>query len=426
MSLQHRPLRSSLASIAITGAAALATVLAGAPAMADDATVADPADSTQAPEPEATTPTEETPEATPPADETPADPEVTPETPGDETETPATPEATDESAETGDDTSTDDARTERLKAAAAEGEVVADFGYKKFRVGVQVADGSFVPEGGTAGSTFKITITDDDGGSRVINCTTDGSPFEEENEDGFSLCPGESGVIEVPGGLPLGLARSVEITDSIPIPIFTYTLGPGETATIVQTSAVEGLEPSADQAVLNPCVTGEESTNCDDESATADVTFENEGTPPDAVDDSATTDEGEAVDVDLLANDDPSIAPITDLTIDDAANGTVALDEDGVARYTPDADFSGTDTFTYALSTQNGTDTATVTIKVEADAIAPVADKTDDVNAADVSSALPNTGGPDLSLLGIGALLMTVGGWVTLRSRRRVGALDRG
>ena len=423
MSLQNRPLRSSLTSIAITGAAALATVLAGAPAMADDAVV-DPTDSTQTPESEEPAaepePTEATPapEATDGAEESTPDEETAPVDESDD----AT--ADDESA----DAPAQEPREKRLAAAAADGEVVADFGYKKFRVGVQVADGSFVPEGGTVGSTFTITISDGEGGSREIECTTEdvlGDP--DTNPDGFSICPGENGLIELPPELPLGLARSVEITDSIPIPVYTYMLEPGETATIVQTSSVPGLEVSADTAVLSPCVTGEESDNCGDDIATADVRFDDEGTPPDAVDDSATTDEGDAVDIDLLANDDPSIAPITGVTLDSQVqNGTVEIDDAGVATYTPDADFSGTETFTYALSTQNGSDAATVTVEVEADAVAPVADEVDPPKIADVSSALPNTGGPDLSLAGYGALLLAGGGWLTLRSRRRVGTADRG
>ncbi|MGJ9422551.1 Ig-like domain-containing protein [Aeromicrobium sp. CF3.5] len=430
MSLQHRPLRSSITSIAITGAAALATVLAGSPAMADDATVADPIDTTQAPEEQ--TPATEAPAVDAPAED-PADTEVT-----DEVAEPTDPSAAPEDAAAEDEATAEesieapagDARAERMAAEqrAAGGEIVTDFGYRKFRVGVQVADGSFVPEGGTIGSTFEITFTGGEGGTEVITCTTEPRFFDEgaDNPDAESVCPGDSD-----SGFPFpgSQARSVDISDGDENDIQTYFLEPGETATIVQTGAVEGLEASADTAVLSPCETGEESETCGDIFATADVIFDNEGTPPVAVDDSATTDEGEAVDIDLLANDDPSITPITGVEIDDdASNGTVTIDDDGVARYTPDADFSGTDTFAYTLTTQNGSDTATVTVQVEADeVIAPVAEEVDEPReAAAVSSALPNTGGPDLSLLGYGALLLTGGGWLTLRSRRRVGAADRG
>jgi hypothetical protein len=45
--------------------------------------------------------------------------------------------------------------------------------------------------------------------------------------------------------------------------------------------------------------------------------------------------------------------------------GAVSLDADGSFVYTPDADFTGTDTFTYTVSDHNGGfDTATVTVTV--------------------------------------------------------------
>ena len=431
MSVHHRPLRSSLATVAIAGAATLATVFASTPAMADDLAPTEGAETTDG------------------ADETPAGADdVTPE--------PA-PEATDESAdgqdagddgaadgssddETAGDTGSDDTQPELapeaaadekntvvapLKAAAeAADEIVADFGYEKFRVGVQVADGSFVPEGGTLGSTFEITITGGEGGPRSFDCTT---TIPSDDDQGTSFC---AGAITIPTDPSVNLARSVTIEDGGVGGPGDFQLDSGETATIVQTGAVEGLEPSTDTAVLAPCSEAPDPapSTCDSPLPnSANVLFENVGTPPDAVDDSATTDQGEPVDIDLLANDDPSIAPITGVTLDsEVAHGTVDIDDAGVATYTPDADFSGTETFTYALSTQNGSDAATVTVEVAADEVAPAADEvTPTPAAAPVSSALPDTGGPDASLLGYAALLLAGGGWMTARARRRPSA-DRG
>jgi hypothetical protein len=47
-----------------------------------------------------------------------------------------------------------------------------------------------------------------------------------------------------------------------------------------------------------------------------------------------------------------------------AAHGTAAVDADGRIDYTPDADFSGTDTFTYETTTDQGTVTTTVNLTV--------------------------------------------------------------
>jgi VCBS repeat-containing protein len=57
------------------------------------------------------------------------------------------------------------------------------------------------------------------------------------------------------------------------------------------------------------------------------------------------------------------------------ANGSVAMNADGTYTYTPNADFSGTDTFTYTVTDNagaNGTTTATVTVTVKPVNDAPV------------------------------------------------------
>lgn len=79
---------------------------------------------------------------------------------------------------------------------------------------------------------------------------------------------------------------------------------------------------------------------------------------PEAVADTATTAEGVATDIAVLTNDtdaDISTGPGTDdvLTVrsfTQGAHGTVVLNTDGTFTYTPNAGFSGTDTFDYTVS----------------------------------------------------------------------------
>ena len=60
--------------------------------------------------------------------------------------------------------------------------------------------------------------------------------------------------------------------------------------------------------------------------------------------------------------------------VSDVTNGSLTLNPEGTFDYTPDADFSGTDSFTYAVDDGNGgTDQATVTLNVGAVNDAPVA-----------------------------------------------------
>ena len=101
-------------------------------------------------------------------------------------------------------------------------------------------------------------------------------------------------------------------------------------------------------------------------SATVTVTVTEVNDPPLAADDAAGTAEDSAVTLDPRANDsDPDGDPLTVTALSDPANGTAVLNGDGTVTYTPDADFAGTDTFTYTVSDgRGGETTGTVTITV--------------------------------------------------------------
>jgi len=97
--------------------------------------------------------------------------------------------------------------------------------------------------------------------------------------------------------------------------------------------------------------------------------------PPTAVDDSGSTNEDAPVSINILANDsDPDTGDVIQVSdITQGADGTVTNNGDSVT-YEPNADFNGTDTFTYTISDGNGGfDTATVTVNVIAQPDAPVA-----------------------------------------------------
>ncbi|MDN3524184.1 tandem-95 repeat protein, partial [Halomonas sabkhae] len=105
-----------------------------------------------------------------------------------------------------------------------------------------------------------------------------------------------------------------------------------------------------------------EDVNGDTETVTVDLTVTPEA---DIVDDSATTDEDTAVTTDVLGNDSfegtPSVTGVTQGT-----NGTVVNNNDGTVTYTPNADFNGTDSYTYSVTSGGVTETATVDVTVNA------------------------------------------------------------
>lgn len=110
---------------------------------------------------------------------------------------------------------------------------------------------------------------------------------------------------------------------------------------------------------------------------TVDVTVSAVNDVPVVVNDSYTVAEDTSLTVSIndsvLANDSDVESSLVASLVSNPANGTVAFNSDGTFTYTPDADFFGSDTFTYAAS--DGTDSAqaTVTIVVTGTPDAPVA-----------------------------------------------------
>ncbi len=101
--------------------------------------------------------------------------------------------------------------------------------------------------------------------------------------------------------------------------------------------------------------------------ATVTITVNPVNDDPVAVDDAYTVDEDEVLSgYNVLDNDtDVDGDPLTAILEDDVAHGTLSLQPDGTFTYTPDANFHGTDSFTYkAYDGTAYSNTATVTITV--------------------------------------------------------------
>lgn len=90
--------------------------------------------------------------------------------------------------------------------------------------------------------------------------------------------------------------------------------------------------------------------------------------------DTATTAEDTAIDIDVLANDtDPDGDTLTVAAVGVPTKGTATINSNGTVKYTPQANFHGTDSFTYAVTDGALVSSATVTITVTAVNDAPVA-----------------------------------------------------
>ncbi|WP_370277737.1 retention module-containing protein [Pontibacterium sp.] len=126
--------------------------------------------------------------------------------------------------------------------------------------------------------------------------------------------------------------------------------------------------------------------------------------PPIALDDEVSTNEDNAVEIDVLANDedpDGEIDPTTVTITDPPENGSVTVDPiTGVVTYTPDPDYNGPDSFQYTVQDDEGNTSApaTVSINVEPVADTPVAaddNVTTDEDVAITIDVLANDSDPD-------------------------------
>ena len=124
---------------------------------------------------------------------------------------------------------------------------------------------------------------------------------------------------------------------------------------------------------------------CD--SATVTVTVEESNEPPVANDDTRSTGEDSPVTMDLAANDtdpDGNLDPTTVTVLSGPSNGSVVNNGDGTVTYTPDSDYSGTDSFTYEVCDTDGLcDAATATVTVSAVPDSPIANDDAETTAED-------------------------------------------
>ncbi len=96
---------------------------------------------------------------------------------------------------------------------------------------------------------------------------------------------------------------------------------------------------------------------------------------PLAEDDTVTTAEDAAATIDVLANDsDPDLDVLQVESVTQGSHGAVVINGDGTLTYTPQANYFGSDNFTYTISDgRGGTDTASVSVTITSVNDAPVA-----------------------------------------------------
>lgn len=252
-----------------------------------------------------------------------------------------------------------------------------NFGFQKYRVGVQVKSGAYVPPGTTTAGT-KLTITETGpavpNGTATSTCTTDASTATAGSTATFCLAaPPPLAVRKLQQRYRPDLTTR-PTPDGAPSDE-QFLAFPGDTVTVTQTTVEPNLLLDPATASIAPCTAPEGPPVCVDPATGAllstDEIFDDPGLPPVAVNDSAHTTFGQGVTVDVLPNDTTHGAPVT-VTVTVAAapaHGTAivhAAANTATIHYQPKAGFFGVDHFRYTLTTANGSSTATVTVTVTA------------------------------------------------------------
>ena len=239
------------------------------------------------------------------------------------------------------------------------------------------ADGtvSFQPADGFSGPTsFTYHVSDGNGGEDTATVTVNvgerPNQAPDAVDDGVRIGFGESVDIAVlgndtdPDGDALTVTsiagEAVQPGDSVDVPNGTATLNADGTITFTPDEGFSG-HTRFDYHVSDG--------NGGEDTATVRVDVDPKpNSAPTAVDDNDRTNEGEPVIIEVLGNDtDPDGDALSvERIVTQPNNGTASVNADGTITYTPNADFSGTDTFTYEISDGNGgTDIATVTVTVD-------------------------------------------------------------
>lgn len=138
--------------------------------------------------------------------------------------------------------------------------------------------------------------------------------------------------------------------------------------------------------------TVEDLDNAESVSATVTITVNTVNDAPEAVNDTASTPEDNAVSIDVAANDSDkdegdSVDTSTLVIVSNASNGVVAV-SGGQIVYTPNINFNGTDSFTYTIEDENGQVSNTATVMVNVTGVNDLPEAADDSATTDEDTAV--------------------------------------
>ncbi len=229
-------------------------------------------------------------------------------------------------------------------------------------------DGTITVIPNTPSGTYTVVYSICENGAVPANCDTAtatvvvSNTIDAVNDTPVTVSTGGT-TSSVIGNDTLNGTPAVIGADNGQVTLGSVTVPTGLTLNVDGTITVIPNTPSGTYTVVySICENGAVPANCD--TATATVVVSN--TNPVANNDSKTTNEDTAVTISVLSNDtDIDGNTLTVMGTTTPLHGTAVINADYTITYTPDANYTGTDSFTYTISDgHGGTATATVTVIV--------------------------------------------------------------
>ena len=223
-------------------------------------------------------------------------------------------------------------------------------------------------------TTITYTISDGNGGTSTATVAVTVNPINDAPVADTPL-PAQTGVDNTPVNIPVAGNFSDLDGDTLTFTATGLPAGLSISPTGVITGTIDRNAsqggPNAD-GIYTVTVTASDGNGG---AVTTTFTYMVTNPAPTAVNDTATTAEDMPVTIAVLANDtDPDGDPLT-VTSATSPDGSVAINPDGTITFTPNPNFNGPTTITYAISDGNGgTSTATVSVNVTPVNDAPVVD----------------------------------------------------
>jgi hypothetical protein len=251
--------------------------------------------------------------------------------------------------------------------------------------------------------TFTYTVNDGNGGSATATVTITVTSVNDA-----PVANADTALVAEDSSVAVTVLANDDDADNDTLTVASVTQG-AHGAVVINANQTVTYTPAANYNGGDSFTCTVSDGNGSTATATVTVTVSSVNDAPTANTDTSATVEDAPVAIAVLGNDtDPENNPLTVQAVTPGANGTVTINANQTVTYTPNANFHGSDAFTYTIGDGNGgTSTAAVTVTISPVNDAPVAVNDTASTTAEVLVNIPvlsndvDVDGPSLSVSGV-------------------------